>query len=359
MIKHLRAAPALAFAAALAATNPLAAGQADAVGTDRRIELFSLLFHLAGAPEYNFGRYPAYAADVERYFAAMRNHPAVETTRLVRNQHRIGFFHPMNLAVHLTLPPELAERTPFDRPGHALGTRWPAPETRQYLEQVRAFYQDAKVDAFFEQQASLSDDTVRRLREVVRAQGDEAWFERFVGARPSTRFFVVPAFLNGNAQYGATYRDSTGAEEAYAVIGIHKLGADGRPVFDLGDADNVIHEFAHTLTGRAVTGAIPQLAEAGPALFAPVRDLMREQAYGEWETMVHEAVVRAVVVRFIAARRGDDAAQAEIAAQEKLGFRQTGALAGALEAYERARDRYPTFADVVPEIVAVLQRAAR
>jgi hypothetical protein len=341
----------------MASPFPLAA-QADAVTSDRRIELFSILFRLAGAPEYSQGRVPAYAAAVDAYFAAHREHPAVTTTKAIR-QKNVGFFHPMNLAVHLTPPPTLAERTAFDQPGHALGTRWPADQTRGYLEQVRAFYKDAAVDTFFAQQAALYDTANQRLRALVTEHGDPKWFAVFFAMSTPTRFFVVPAPLNGAYQYGATYRDAAGTQEAYAIMGLTKLDDAGMPRFDVNDADNVVHEFAHTLTNRAVDAHLAELAEAGPALFAPVRQQMREQAYGEWQTMIYESVVRAVVVRFLAAHRGAEAAAREIEAQEKSGFRQMAALARVLEEYERSRDRYRTFADVMPRIVDVFKAAAK
>ena len=332
--------------------------QADAVGPDPRIELISILFHLADAPEYSTNKFPAYSSAVDKYFSGMRNHPAVVATRELRQKYRIGYFHPMNLAVHLTMPPALAERTAFDKPGHALGSRWPADATRGYLEQVRVFYKEARVEEFFKQQAPLYESTSGRLRELLRKEGDPKWFEQYFGGAASTKFFVVPSLLNGGAQYGATYRDGAGAEEAYAVMGIYKLDEAGGARFDREDSDNVVHEFAHTLTNRAVSAQLSSLDKAGPALFGPVREQMRQQGYGEWQTMLYEAVVRAVVVRFIAAHRGEAEAKKEIEEQHKLGFGVTGELAALLGKYDVSRTQHPRFADYMPRIIALLQEAA-
>lgn len=328
--------------------------QGDPVAWDARVELVSVMFHLAGAPEYSTNKVPRYSAAVASYFANAKEHPAIAATREMREKHRIAFFHPMNFAVHLTEPPALTERAPFDQPGLAIGARWLAAPYRPYLEQVRAFYREARVADFFKAQAPLYEIATARLSKVVASEIDEAWFRAYFGSGPATRFKAVPSMLNGGAQYGATYR-VPGVDEAYAVMGVFKIDTEGLPVFDRDDADNVVHEYAHTLTNVHVDAVISKLETSGPALFEKVRDQMRNQSYGQWQTMVYEQVVRAVVVRFITARRGDADGRKEIDAQEKLGFMLTGPIAAVLADYERNRSTYPAFADVMPRIVAVFE----
>lgn len=174
----------------------------------------------------------------------------------------------------------------------------------------------------------------------------------------STRFAVVPAPLNGGAQYSATYKNGKGEEETYAILGIYKLDPSGLPTFDQTDIDTIVHEFAHTFTNSAVTSILAELNESGPLLFNAVKDQMQEQGYGEWQTMIYEAVVRAVVVRFIASHRGDAAAEAEIQQQEKLGFTLTSKLSAVLADYEKSRPTYRSFRDVMPRLVSVFQKAS-
>lgn len=342
-------------ALALATGGAMSATQRGPVEWDARIELVSLMFHLAGAPEYSTNKVPRYSASVAAHFEKFKDHPAVLATRELRDKHRIAFFHPMNLAVHLTEPPALAARAPFEQPGLAIGARWLAAPHGQYLEQLRSFYRDARVAEFFKAQAPLYDTAATRLRTVVAAEIDEAWFRAYFGSGPSMRFKAVPSLLNGGAQYGATFR-VPGTDEAYAVMGVFKVDAEGLPVFDRADADNVGHEYAHTLTNAHVDAALPALERVGPALFEKVQKEMRAQSYGTWQTMVYEQVVRAVVVRYVAAKRGDAEAEKEIEAQEKLGFSQTRALSAVLADYERTRSTNKTFGDVMPKVAEVFTR---
>ncbi|MFN9712304.1 MAG: DUF4932 domain-containing protein, partial [Planctomycetota bacterium] len=93
-------------------------------------------------------------------------------------------------------------------------------------------------------------------------------------------------------------------------------------------------------------------------LFAGVAEQMRRQAYGKWETMLCETLVRACVIRYLRANdRGLDALR-RMAEDQFRGFRWVGRVADALKAYEKDRATYPTLDAFVPRIVEVLEREA-
>ena len=71
------------------------------VRVDPRVELFSIIFRLAGNKEYSQGRVESYVKDVEKHFGPFRNHPAVGMARKLRTTRGVGYDAPMSLAVHL------------------------------------------------------------------------------------------------------------------------------------------------------------------------------------------------------------------------------------------------------------------
>ena len=75
----------LSPAVAVWAANPAAAEKPAAphvtVSVDPRVELMSILFRLAGNPEYNQGRVPSYVQDVESHFGRFRDHPVVKLAK--------------------------------------------------------------------------------------------------------------------------------------------------------------------------------------------------------------------------------------------------------------------------------------
>jgi hypothetical protein len=66
----------LASAVFLAASQTLAAATVRVL-VDPRVELMSVVFRLAGNPEYNQGRIASYVADVDKYFGRFKGHAAV------------------------------------------------------------------------------------------------------------------------------------------------------------------------------------------------------------------------------------------------------------------------------------------
>jgi hypothetical protein len=82
--------------------NPPASTPQLRVTVDARVELVSLLFRLAGNPEYNQCRIPSYSADVEKQFGRFRNHTAVAFARELRQTQSVSYDACMSLAVILT-----------------------------------------------------------------------------------------------------------------------------------------------------------------------------------------------------------------------------------------------------------------
>jgi large conductance mechanosensitive channel len=72
-----------------------------AVRVDPRVELMSIIFRLAGNPEYNQGRVEQYTKDVESHFGQFREHRTVELARGLRRKRGVSFDACMSMAVHL------------------------------------------------------------------------------------------------------------------------------------------------------------------------------------------------------------------------------------------------------------------
>src|SRR6516162_5780989 len=85
-------------AATSTGTNP----PALRVAVDPRIELVSLLFRMAGNPEYNQAKVESYVAEVEQQFGKFKQHPAVQLAQKLRNSRGVSYDACMSLAVLLT-----------------------------------------------------------------------------------------------------------------------------------------------------------------------------------------------------------------------------------------------------------------
>src|SRR5690606_17139487 len=69
------------------AQEEAAAARMVTVRVDPRVELMSLIFRLAGNPEYSQAKVPAYAAAADEHFAAHHEHAVVKLARELRRRH--------------------------------------------------------------------------------------------------------------------------------------------------------------------------------------------------------------------------------------------------------------------------------
>ena len=320
------------------------------VEVDPRIELFSILFRLAGNPEYNQNRFERYVNSINAYFGALRDHPAVTYARDLRERRGIGFDAVMSFAVHVTDPPELGERVPFERSN--LDERWEPSEARHFLDLARTFARDSDFQEFVRQHRELFDLAETRMQQLVDQRIDQEWFGGFFGGRPGMHFILEIGLSNGGANYGPSYRSLDGSEEVHAIIGTWLTDDEGMPVYDETVIQTVIHEFSHSFVNPIVASARERLREPGEMIFESVSHQMRNQAYGNWEIMLGESVVRAAVARYLLAQGGAASAYEELTAQKIRGFLWIDELFAVLGVYQEARDLYSTFEAFFPAVVA-------
>ncbi|MBK7594670.1 MAG: DUF4932 domain-containing protein [Gemmatimonadetes bacterium] len=336
--------------------------QVPTVRADPRIELTTIVFRLIGAEEYNQCQLPGYAADIDRYFAPFRDHPALKLAASLRATHGIGFDAVPFLAIALTDPPTLAERVVIGANGEGLSERrWAGPHARQFITALRQFAEESKFAEFFAAHRALYDSTTARMQRFMGSQVEWPWFTAFFGEAPTARFMAVPGMCNGGGNYGPRVLPANGPEERYAILGMSRVDSAGLPVMHPGGLPTVIHEFNHSFVNPVVARHREAFRGAGLQLLADstVRAMMAARAYGDWETIVNESLVRAAVVRYLRATQGDSAATVELQAQASIGFLWIGALDSALAAYEASRATHRKLEQFVPQLAAVFGAAAR
>ena len=330
---------------------------AISVAVDQRVELMSIIFRLAGNPEYNQGRLTSYLNDIEAHFGPHREHAAIQTARKLRQSRGVSFDAVMSMAIHLTDAVELQERVPFDAPESKLDSRWKPREAREFLKHMREFVNDAKVQEFFDRHRELYEPTSRRMNHMLIEHADLVWFDSFFGARPVARFVLVPALVNGGQAYGPSIRLADGTEELYAIIGVWNFDETGLPQFDKRVLPTVIHEFCHSFVNHLVKHKQEEFRDAGKLLYATVADQMKRQAYGDWITMMQESVVRAAVVRYLIAHDGPAAVE-QIEEEKRRGFVWMPQLVTLIDEFEADRTAFPTFEAFMPRIVKFFDESA-
>ena len=73
------------------------------ITTDERIELTSVVFRLAGVPEYNDGEVTSYNTTIDEYFEDYKDHALFEYIRKLRNEDRLGYASVAASAFYITI----------------------------------------------------------------------------------------------------------------------------------------------------------------------------------------------------------------------------------------------------------------
>jgi len=342
----------------LPAASPMQAAEpsqppAVRVAVDPRVELVSLIFRLAGNPEYRQARVASYAKDMDEHFAPFREHAVITHAQKLRRTRGVAFDACMSMAVHLADVETLRERVSFDPWPEGLDSRWPSDDARTFLAEARRFVKESRFQEFFAAHQTLYRTAELRMQTLLDKEAHLEWFDEFFGARPKARFIVALGMLNGGCCYGSHCRLPDGQEELYCILGVWKTDERGLPVFDATMLETVIHEFCHSYANRIVDEHQAELQAAGEVLFPRVAAAMRRQAYGDWLTMMRESLVRACTIRYIAHYQGPAAGLLAYAEHRQRQFLWTGNLAERLKEYEAHRDQYPTLDRFFPQILAV------
>jgi hypothetical protein len=162
----------------LTAAGALAAGRepAIAIAVDERVELISIIFRLAGNPEYNQARVAGYARDVERHFAAHREHEVVRMARRLRAQRGVSYDAPMSLAAHLKDAKDLELVVPLEPWPVGIDARWRRDELEAFLAAARLFVRESEFDRFIEGHRELYGQMCERVEQTLQAHARLGWF---------------------------------------------------------------------------------------------------------------------------------------------------------------------------------------
>jgi len=330
------------------------------VVVDPRVELLSLIFRLAGNPEYSEATVKSYDEDAEKQFGKFRGHAVVNLAQELRRTHNVSYDAVMKMAVHLTDAEQVKLKLPLQPWPEGLDRRWTAGDVSNFLAAAQQFVKDSSFKEFIEQHRPLYQTTVTRMQTLMEKEAHLDWFDAYFGRRPQAGFTVVLRLLSGGGgSYGLHFRAADGSEELYCVLGVRQTDKQGLPEFPRAVLPTVVHEFCHSYANPLIERHLAELRASGDALFENVAGRMRSQAYGNAQTMLKESLVRACVIRYLRQYEGEEAARRRIEVEKRNGFLWMQEMSDLLGDYEAHREKYPTLEDFSPRLAAFFTETAK
>lgn len=316
---------------------------------DPRVELLGLMRLMSRSdPRFDTLDF-AYARRVREHFRAFAGHPALR--RFAAADRALGGGDlPAWVLLHHAATADWPQIAPYPELIAELVADPHAP-TRM-VEAVREFSRATDFLAFFAacttEHGELTTAIRRELGEGSRLLGA---LEAYHG-RSLARYRVIAAPLLHDANYGLRVNLPDGGVDTCAII-VRRRVRKGRAEFGNSAELRPLlwHEFGHSLVNPIVDADLARLAPLSPVL-VPAGGRMPAGNYGErTATYVHEYLVRAIGVRLTTGFVGAKAGELELQRQIKVGLVHLPKLCARLEEYERARGRFPSFADFFPVIL--------
>ncbi|MDR3652756.1 MAG: DUF4932 domain-containing protein [Paludibacter sp.] len=324
---------------------------------DKRIELLSIVFRLAGNQEYSATKFKRYTDDIESYFAPYKNHKLIRFAKELHEKRSIGFDAVMTMAISIEGMPHF--KLLVQNANTHLEDRWRNKDVVKFIKLLNSFYLDAHCSEFFKAHEELYRTLPERFDKVY-TNLDINWYEKFYGKKLNENFLIINSLANGGSNYGLHIESESGNKTVYAIIGTWTVDSVGLPSYDINNYfPFLLHEFNHSFVNYLTDNNKFQLEESGSIIFKKVEQNMRKHAYANWNTMLSEALVRAAVIKYLKDHNAtDEIVQKETANQINRGFIWIRDLVKELEYFDKNRDKYPTLESYMPQLIQFYNKVA-
>ena len=317
---------------------------------DKRAELLSIVFKLAGNSEYNNMQFKVYAEITEQYFGEYKTHKLITFAEKLRKEKGISHDAVMSMAVHLD--DSLNPRIEFEK--SSLDKRWSKDDAATFVKLLQQFYKDAKCEEFFKKSEKMYHEAAIRFLHVYDLI-DFDWYVSFYGEKPSEKFNITLALGVGDTIYSVEYKNNiSGEREVYMFLGAG--GTDNTGMVEYDSYINLyyttlVHEFGHSFVDPLIDKHKELFMANGEKIFKLLEPEMRMQGFDNWKTMLNEALVRASVVKYLKAHDFEKNMIENLLQHELINsFLWIRPLVDVLEKYDSQRNDYPTIASYIPTL---------
>jgi hypothetical protein len=162
---------------------------------------------------------------------------------------------------------------------------------------------------------------------------------------------------SGGGNYGSSVKYQDGVRDIYSIICARNSDSLGFPTFSDKNNSVIIHEFAHSFCNPLIDKYYSGMEKSAGKLFAVVKDLMEQQAYGHPKIMLYESLVRATTIMYFKNHQsGESQLNKMIGADQMNGFIAIKPILKSLEQYQNVIHTYGKLDTYMPEIVTLINK---
>ena len=327
---------------------------------DERVEIVSIAFRLAGAEEYSQNYNIKYTDDINTYFKSYKNAQVVEFIKNNRDKNGLGYDAVMSMAVHLSFKNE--KFSPVKEKENSLDKRWDKVDIKQFIFLLNEFYKITNFQNFFNDNAENYKNAEIAYQNSVLSDFNIKWYTKFYGNDSSEEYKIILGYGNGSGNYGIKVNPKRSKTVVNAVVGVWDFDENGNPKFDKDVFQPLlIHEFNHSYVNYILemNDNKAKVQNSGKLIYEKVEKEMKSQAYGDWETMINESIVRAAVIRYMMDNHYQkEDIDYEIMIQKRNSFLWIDQLVDLLGNYQNNRQKYPAFQSFYPKIIDLFNQIA-
>lgn len=337
----------LLITTSLHASTPTPSSVVGQAVVDQRVELLSIVFRLAERKEYCQSQFKLYTDRINAHFDKNKDHELIRFVKSIMDENGLAYDAVMSMAMNLDDKFNL--RT--DVTTSSLDARWSVDHAEKFVQLLKKFAKESQFNRFYKDNSDLYTEATKRFAPVYE-QLDIKWYKAFYGQEPKERFKIIIGLGNGGANYGVSLNYKNQGRDVHAIMGAWNVDSAGMVSFNKKEyLPTLIHEFNHSFVNWLMEKHRETFQESGEKLFEVVGTKMKAQAYGNWTTMLNEALVRASVIKYMKDHNFDQReVDSEMKAQIDMGFIWIKALLNELDKYSAQRELYPTLDDYMPKL---------
>lgn len=326
---------------------------------DPRIELLSSIQLISNygelAPLIFKGEFE-YKTSMLKHFEQYKEHRAVKIFEKLSVK-GLNFDAPHNLMLYLSNPLEIryikqlddyiVDRIALD--GYYADKKDELrSELNNWVEALREYAIETKFNEFFKANHDFYNETLKTNIDMIGDISFVKQIESYYNMEKDNYNIIFTPVLRGN--YGIDI-NLNNEEVVYAILGVGNVENEIPKFIDINKFKHLVwHEFSHPFI-NPITAEFKNDVDRYDELLIPIKDVMSEQAYENWEICVNEHLIRALTTRFHYIYDGKRAGDMALYEELKSGFSYVEALCNKLKEYEGNRDKFSNFKEFYPEII--------